>query len=193
MKGIIDLGNDSPGALGLDEYDPVRMGLLNQLLDSVLIKHTSLKRSELEMFAAYVSKSNRCLFGMRVHTEIARELAKEEGTLEDLELLESGAYSQMSSKLSSLMQLAFASTNPHLSIALDTIIDSCRDKGATDSEIYVVLSIASYVSCINHITRVLNDAAKMDTLDFRKLAKSIIENGYSKKILEKKKEVATPA
>ncbi|MCO5999469.1 carboxymuconolactone decarboxylase family protein [Actinoallomurus rhizosphaericola] len=172
----IELGNDSPGIVGLLRYRPEIGRLIGEMAEVLLRGPSPLTRGERELIAAYVSSLNECRFCASSHRAFAAAQLPEGRTLVDQVCADADA-APVTDKIRALLRIARAVQTGGRSVRADHIT-AARAAGAIDVEIHDTVLIAAMFCLANRYVDGLAAVTPTDPASYEEAAARIVAHGY---------------
>jgi uncharacterized peroxidase-related enzyme len=174
----ITLKEGVPGIRSLFLFRPETAVPLNELVDALLVKESTLTRGEREMIASYVSYLNECKFCCTIHSAIADHLNGDKSILKAVK--EDYKTAPISEKLKALLAIA-AKVQKDARTVSDEDVSAARAHGATDLEIHdTVLIAAAFCMYNRYVDGLRTWAPPVDAKVYAERAKMVAEQGYVK-------------
>jgi uncharacterized peroxidase-related enzyme len=172
-----ELGREFPGILGPMTFRPETAAPLNELVNVLLRRESTLSRGEREMIATHVSWRNDCFFCQTIHGAVAAaQLGQDEALVQKVKT--NWAEAKISPKLKALLNIAGKVQLGGKHVTGEDIA-AARDLGATDLEIHDTVLIAAVFCMCNRYVDGLGTWAPQDPDIYRERAARIVEHGYT--------------
>jgi uncharacterized peroxidase-related enzyme len=172
-----ELGREFPGILGPMTFRPETAAPLNELVNVLLRRESTLSRGEREMIATHVSWRNDCFFCQTIHGALAAaQLGQDEALVQKVKT--NWAEAKISPKLKALLNIAGKVQLGGKHVTGEDIA-AARDLGATDLEIHDTVLIAAVFCMCNRYVDGLGTWAPQDPDIYRERAARIVEHGYT--------------
>ncbi|GGK91285.1 carboxymuconolactone decarboxylase [Sphaerisporangium melleum] len=172
----ITLTTDEPGIRGLFRFRPETARPLNELVEVLLRRESTLTPGERELIAAYVSALNACRYCYSSHAAYAA--AQLPGGMELVEQVRDDLQAApVSAKLKALLVIAAAVQRSGREVS-EQDVAAARAEGATDLEIHDTVLIAAAFCMYNRYVDGLATIAPDDPASYAARAKRIVSDGY---------------
>jgi uncharacterized peroxidase-related enzyme len=172
----IELGNDSPGILGLFRYRPETGRLMSEMVEVLLRGPSPLTRGERELIATYVSSLNECRFCTSSHAAFAAAQLPEGRPLVDQVRADADS-APLPDKIKALLRIARAVQVSGRSVRSEHIT-AARAAGATDVEIHDTVLIAATFCLANRYVDGLEAVTPTDPASYDQAADRLVAHGY---------------
>ncbi len=172
----IEVQEGVPGIRSLFNFRPETGKPLCELAEILLRGPSSLKSSERELIAAYVSHRNDCMFCMNSHAAAARSWYGDQHQIVD-ELLKEQNADSLSKKMKALLLIAGKVQINGKSVTPDDI-ESARKAGASDNDIHDTVLIAASFSMFNRYVDGLASYTPTGEAAYVEMGKRMCEKGY---------------
>ena len=172
----ISLPEDLPGIRGLMNYRPETALPLNQLVDVLLQKPSSLEKGERELIASYVSSLNKCKYCSNTHGAVAKHHLGDGAIVEQVKANNLAAV-DVSARMKALLNIAGKVQRSGRAVT-EKDIEKARKEGATDKELHDTVLIAASFCMFNRYVDGLGTSAPDDPEVYDQIGAYRAENGY---------------
>lgn len=172
----IALPEGYPGIRGLFMFRPETALPLNNLVQELLYKPSTLSPGEREIIATYVSSLNKCTYCATTHGAIARHHLKDNPSVVT-EAIRDPENADISDKLKALLKIAGKVQQDGKKVTPEDVAFA-RTQGATDVEIHDTVLIAAAFCMFNRYVDGLGTWAPDDPAVYERIGKQRAEEGY---------------
>lgn len=174
----IDIGNDSPGIVGLMNYAPETAQPLNKLAETLLRGPSPLSSGEREIIASYVSYQNECHFCHSAHGASASHHFGGDLSLMD-DIKNDFEASDITPKLRTLLDIAKKVQKSGREVQKEDV-EKAKEAGASDREIHDTVLIAAAFCMYNRYVDGLGTWAPEDKEAYDDMGKMLAHEGYDR-------------
>lgn len=172
----IPLTEGLPGIRGLFAFRPDAAKPLNELVDVLLQRESTLSPGERELIATYVSYLNDCFYCQTTHGSVAAaHLDGDEKLVQQVK--DDFHKAEISPKMKALLAIAQQVQKSGKAVTEETVT-AARTAGATDLEIHDTVLIAAAFCMYNRYVDGLATWAPKDYDVYRQRGKQVAKSGY---------------